>query len=39
MSKVQVGETTYYQCGSSWYEKAYVNGEASYVSVAPPPGH
>jgi hypothetical protein len=39
MSEVPVGETTYYQCGPNWYEKAYVNGETSYVSVAPPPGH
>lgn len=39
MSEVRVGETTYYQCGPNWYEKAYVNGETSYVTVAPPPGH
>jgi hypothetical protein len=38
MTMVTVGDTNYYRCAPNWYQKAYVNGELSYVSVAPPPG-
>lgn len=38
MSSVTVGDTNYYHCAPNWYQKAYVNGELSYVSVAAPPG-
>jgi hypothetical protein len=38
MTSVAVGDVNYYQCGPSWFQKAYVNGEMSYVAVAAPPG-
>ena len=38
MQSVQVANGTFYHCAPNWYQKAYVNGEMSYVSVAPPPG-
>jgi len=38
MTSTTVGGETYYQCGSNWFKKAYVEGELAYVSVAPPPG-
>ena len=39
MTSVQVGDATYYQCAPNWFQKAYVNGETSYVAVAAPPGY
>jgi hypothetical protein len=38
MTSVTAGDATYYQCGPSWFQKAYVNGEMAYVAVAAPPG-
>jgi hypothetical protein len=38
MSSVTVGDVNYYHCGPSWFQKAYVQGEMSYVAVAAPPG-
>jgi hypothetical protein len=38
MESVTVAGANYYHCEPNWYQKAYVNGEMSYVSVAPPPG-
>ncbi len=38
MTSVTVGEDNYYHCAPNWYQKAYVNGELSYVAVAAPPG-
>jgi hypothetical protein len=38
MTSVTAGDATYYQCGPSWFQKAYVNGEMSYVAVAAPSG-
>jgi hypothetical protein len=35
---VVVGSTTYYQCGSSWYNRAYQGGQVTYIVVNPPPG-
>ncbi len=37
MTSVKVSGANYYQCGPNWFQKAYVNGEMSYVAVAPPP--
>jgi hypothetical protein len=34
---VVVGSTTYYQCGSSWYNRAYQGGQVTYIVVNPPP--
>jgi hypothetical protein len=36
---VPVGDVSYYQCGPTWYQKAYTGGEVTYVVVAPPPGY
>jgi hypothetical protein len=38
MTSVTVSGTNYYHCAPNWYQKAYVHGEMSYVSVAAPPG-
>ena len=38
MTSVTVSGVNYYHCGPSWFQKAYVQGEMSYVAVAPPPG-
>jgi hypothetical protein len=35
---VVVGSTTYYQCGSSWYNRAYQGGQVTYIVVNAPPG-
>ena len=35
---VVVGSVTYYQCGSSWYNRAYQGGQVTYIVVSPPPG-
>jgi hypothetical protein len=36
---VVVGGTTYYQCGSTWYIRAYSGGKVAYTIVNPPPGY
>ncbi len=36
---VSAGGASYYGCGGSWYNQAYVNGSVTYVTVAPPPGY
>ena len=36
---VSAGGVSYYGCGGTWYNRSYVNGTVSYVTVAPPPGH
>jgi hypothetical protein len=36
---VTVAWTTYYQCGSAWYMRAYRNGEVAYLMSNPPPGY
>jgi hypothetical protein len=36
---IDLGDTTYYQCGSAWYVRVYSNGEVAYVMVNPPPGY
>ena len=36
---VTVSGTSYYRCDSTWYNRSYVNGTVSYVTVAPPPGY
>lgn len=38
MTSVTVGEVAYYRCDPNWFQKAYVNGEMTYVAVAAPPG-
>lgn len=39
MSTAVIDGLTYYHCAPNWFQKAYVNGEMTYVSVAPPPGY
>jgi hypothetical protein len=36
---VVVGATTYYQCGTAWYIRAYGGGEVIYTMVNPPAGY
>jgi hypothetical protein len=36
---VTVGSSTYYQCGSAWYTRAYRGGDVAYVMSNPPPGY
>ena len=36
---VVVGATTYYQCGSAWYIRAYSGGEVIYTMANPPVGY
>src|SRR4029077_3933416 len=36
---VSVGGTTYYQCGSAWYTRAYGGGDVAYVMSNTPPGY
>lgn len=36
---VVVGNVTYYQCGSTWYNRAYSGGQVTYIVVNAPPGH
>jgi len=38
-STVVVGGTTYYQCGSAWYVRAYSGGDVAYTMVSPPAGY
>ena len=35
---VQVGNVTYYQCGSVWYSQVYVKNEVQYVEISAPKG-
>ncbi len=34
----QVGNVTYYQCGSVWYNQVYNQGTVNYVEIAAPKG-
>ncbi|MCW2243116.1 hypothetical protein [Azospirillum canadense] len=36
---VEAGSVSYYGCSGTWYNRTYVNGTASYITVAPPPGY
>jgi hypothetical protein len=36
---VAMGGVSYYGCGGSWYNQAYVNGSVTYVTVSAPPGY
>jgi len=36
---VVVGGTTYYQCDTAWYVRAYSGGDVTYVMVNPPAGY
>jgi hypothetical protein len=38
MTAVSVQGVTYYRCGSSWYQRAFTNGEVTYVVINPPAG-
>lgn len=31
-----VGNTAYYQCGTTWYQRAYRHGSVTYIVVNPP---
>jgi hypothetical protein len=35
---VHVNEVAFYQCGSTWFTRAYVSGSVAYVVSSPPPG-
>jgi hypothetical protein len=35
-SPAVVNGATYYQCGATWYTKAYSGNDVSYIAVAPP---
>ncbi|WP_158282577.1 hypothetical protein [Azospirillum sp. TSH58] len=30
---------SYYGCGGTWYNRSYVDGNVTYVTVTPPPGY
>jgi hypothetical protein len=36
---IQVQGVAFYQCGPSWYTRAYISGNVSYVVSTPPPGY
>ncbi|MGF7209781.1 hypothetical protein GGE65_004384 [Skermanella aerolata] len=36
---VATGGVSYYGCGGTWYNQAYVNGSVTYVTVGAPPGY
>ncbi len=36
---VTMNGTSFYQCGTTWYNRTYVSGNLSYVVVDPPPGY
>ena len=38
MTQVTVASDIFYKCGSNWFQKAFTNGEVTYVVVNPPPG-
>ncbi|MEE9607375.1 MAG: hypothetical protein V3U03_06505 [Myxococcota bacterium] len=38
-STVVVNGVTYYNCGSSWYQRGYSGGNVTYVVVGPPAGY
>jgi hypothetical protein len=36
---VIVGGVSYYQCGSTWYNRGYSGGSTTYVVINAPPGY
>jgi hypothetical protein len=36
---VIVGSVTYYQCGSTWYQRGYSGGSTTYVVINAPSGY
>jgi hypothetical protein len=36
MTPVVVSGSTYYQCGTTWYQPAYQGGSVNYIVVNPP---
>jgi hypothetical protein len=36
---VVVTGVSYYQCGSSWYQRGYSGGSTTYVVINAPPGY
>ncbi|WP_449232470.1 hypothetical protein [Azospirillum doebereinerae] len=36
---VTAESVSYYGCSGTWYNRSYVNGAVSYVTVSPPPGY
>lgn len=36
---VTAADVSYYGCGGTWYNRTYVNGGVSYITVPPPPGY
>ncbi|WP_041810916.1 hypothetical protein [Azospirillum baldaniorum] len=36
---VPYGGVSYYGCSGTWYNRSYVNGSVTYVTVTPPPGY
>ena len=39
MKDVSVAGVSYYQCGPTWYQRAYSGGSTTYVVVIAPAGH
>ena len=37
--EIEVSGVLYYQCGTTWYNRAYAGSSVSYVVVNPPPGY
>jgi hypothetical protein len=37
-SPVHAGDIAFYQCGSTWFTRAYISGSVAYVVSSPPPG-
>jgi hypothetical protein len=35
-SSMSVNDITYYQCGSTWFTRSYVDGNVAYVVTNPP---
>jgi cysteinyl-tRNA synthetase len=36
---VIVGSVSYYQCGPTWYQRAYSGGSTTYVVINAPAGY
>jgi hypothetical protein len=36
---VQANDISFYQCGSTWFTRAYISGSVAYVVSSPPPGY
>lgn len=39
VAPVTVSGAYYYDCGGTWYQRAYAGSQITYIAVAPPPGY